>query len=161
MSARIPRITTTVKQAPREGATCQYYLSNQGDQKMAKEIYGCACCSPEFGKIFQGNQKVAELSAMEGVIFTPMTEQNAKPVGIDRRSFLKGVIATAGAACFHHGQAFAGQHSSRSADQQQKKAETTTVFTGASSSLPCRFSLRLAKAIPLRIAPTIRRTMAT
>ena len=31
---------------------------------MKKEIYGCACCTPEFGEIFKGNKKVSELSAM-------------------------------------------------------------------------------------------------
>jgi hypothetical protein len=32
---------------------------------MKKEIYGCACCTPEFGEIFKGNKNVGELSAMK------------------------------------------------------------------------------------------------
>ena len=98
MSARIPRITTTVKQAPREGATCQYYLSNQGDQKMAKEIYGCACCSPEFGKIFNGNKKVSELSSMNPSEISVNRDHLPWMGALDRRTFLKGSLVAAGTA---------------------------------------------------------------
>ena len=38
---------------------------NQNPHPKNKEVYGCACCSPEFGKIFRNNPFVAKMAAQE------------------------------------------------------------------------------------------------
>lgn len=59
---------------------------------MNKEVYGCACCSPEFGKIFNINKKAAELSAMKpSEIIMKMGEKRWLDK-LDRRTFLKGSL---------------------------------------------------------------------
>ena len=63
---------------------------------MKKEIYGCACCTPEFGEIFKGNRNVGELSAMKPAEVKVDRIQNIRVEKIDRRSFLKGSIVAAG-----------------------------------------------------------------
>jgi len=85
-----------------------------------KEIYGCACCSPEFGKIFNSNNRVTELSAMKP------SEVKAERIHyicenkINRRTFLKGSLAAASAAVILPGLAACTKTSK----------EATTVFTG-------------------------------
>lgn len=89
---------------------------------MIKEIYGCACCSPEFGKIFNGNQRVAQLSAMNP---SKVKVDRILPVcehKINRRIFLKGSLFAAGAAVLLPGLSAA----------TKTHKEATTVYVGGS-----------------------------
>jgi len=64
---------------------------------MKNKTYSCACCSPEFGKIFQGNQKVQELSQLEPeelALRDAFRSENTT----HRRDFIKGGLIAAGAA---------------------------------------------------------------
>lgn len=63
---------------------------------MKKEIYGCACCTPEFGEIFKGNKNVGELSAMQPSELKADRIQHICGDKIHRRTFLKGSIVAAG-----------------------------------------------------------------
>jgi predicted amidohydrolase YtcJ len=85
-----------------------------------KEIYGCACCSPEFGKLFKTNEKVTELSAMNPSEITANRGQNFWRSKLDRRNFLKGSLVAAGTAVLLPGLAACTKTSK----------EATTVFTG-------------------------------
>lgn len=104
---------------------------------MKKEVYGCACCTPDFGKIFNVNEKVAELSAMN-------SSENIMNSGIkswmdqlDRRTFLKGSLV-AGTVALLPG--FTGC--------SQKPEETTTIFTkGTILTVDSDFSQAEALAI--------------
>ena len=87
---------------------------------MKKEIYGCACCTPEFGVIFKGNKIVGELSAMKPSEVKEDRIQNIRVEKIDRRSFLKGSIVAAGSVALVPGLAACTNTSQ----------EETTVFTG-------------------------------
>ena len=62
---------------------------------MKKEIYGCACCSPEFGEIFRGNEKVSKLSIMSRSETAMGQSYGFIGKKLDRRTFLKqsGVAA--------------------------------------------------------------------
>jgi len=85
-----------------------------------KEIHGCACCSPEFGKIFNGNKRVADLSTMNpSEVFLERNHTFYKGK-LDRRTFLKGSLVAAGTAAFVPGLAGC----------TQANKEATTVFTG-------------------------------
>jgi len=92
---------------------------------MTKETYGCACCSPEFGKIFQGNQRVVALSTME-----PVAKQHLRDGNLDRRRFLKGALASAGFIGLLPGQLLAKEHAHPNANEPTDKEEVTTVFSG-------------------------------
>ena len=59
---------------------------------MKKEVYGCACCSPEFGKIFTGNKKVAELSTLNPSDIILNMGEKLWMDKLDRRTFLKGSL---------------------------------------------------------------------
>ncbi len=62
---------------------------------MKKHVYGCACCSPEFGKIFQGNRKVSIMSVTKP---SDIEAKGSHRVGTSsRRQFLKSGVALAGA----------------------------------------------------------------
>lgn len=85
---------------------------------MKKESYGCACCSPEFGRIFKNNRQVNALQsrAHEGAtdIASFLT-----PAMANRRVFIKGSMAMAGASVLLTGSGCTG-----------KSGAQTTVFTG-------------------------------
>jgi predicted amidohydrolase YtcJ len=87
---------------------------------MKKDIYGCACCTPEFGEIFKGNRNVGELSAMKPAEVKVDRIQNIRVEKIDRRSFLKGSIVAAGSVALVPGLAACTITSQ----------EETTVFSG-------------------------------
>jgi predicted amidohydrolase YtcJ len=104
-----------------------------------KEIYGCACCSPEFGKIFNGNQKVSELSAMHTSEIAVNRGQTPWMGKLDRRTFLKGSLFAAGTAVLLPGLTGC----------TQAKKEVTTVFTGGTVlTVDSKFSQ--AEAIAIR-----------
>ena len=87
---------------------------------MKKDTYGCACCSPEFGNIFQENKKVLELSALKPASVALDRSQGIYADKIHRRTFLKGSIVVTGTALLVPGLAACSTESS----------EETTVFTG-------------------------------
>lgn len=59
-----------------------------------RHVYGCACCSPEFGKIFQGNRKVSIMSATKPSDVE--TNESLQVCASNRRQFLKSGVALAG-----------------------------------------------------------------
>ncbi len=62
---------------------------------MKREIYGCTCCSAEFGKLFRGNRVVAGLSAGSSAPEIVGADW-LHPFGdLSRRNFLKGSAAVA------------------------------------------------------------------
>ena len=65
---------------------------------MKKQIYGCACCSPEFGIIFNANKTVARLSSMNPSEVAADRNQDPVVKKLDRRTFIKGSLAAAGTA---------------------------------------------------------------
>ena len=105
---------------------------------MKKEIYGCACCSPEFGKIFNGNKKVIELSAMNPSEIAVKRGQTPWMGVLDRRTFLKGSLVAAGTSVLVTGlPGFA-----------RANKEVTTVFTGGTVlTVDSKFSQTEAIAI--------------
>ena len=106
---------------------------------MKKEIYGCACCTPEFGEIFKGNKKVSELSAMNPSEIAVNGGQNSWIGKLDRRTFLKGSLVAAGSAVLLPGLTGC----------TQVKKEVTTVFTGGTIlTVDSKFSQ--AEAIVIR-----------
>ena len=54
-----------------------------------KDVYGSACCSLEFGKIFQGNPKVVELAAHAPPL---VATQEIDTNDMDRRTFIKVAV---------------------------------------------------------------------
>lgn len=97
---------------------------------MNKQIYGCACCSPEFGKIFQTNHKVVELSAL-----APPSSRSASPEHIDagdfaRRDFLKGALAAAGFIGLMPSQTLATAGVEEDSAQKAGAADRVTAFYG-------------------------------
>ena len=106
---------------------------------MRKEIYGCACCSPEFGKIFNGNRKVSELSAMNPCEISVNQDHPVWMGLLDRRTFLKGSLVVAGTAVLLPGVTAC----------TQINKEVTTVFTGGTVlTVDSKFSQ--AEAIAIR-----------
>jgi predicted amidohydrolase YtcJ len=111
---------------------------------MKKEIYGCACCTPEFGKIFEGNNKVAQLSALE-LSTLKYSEagmdqsQNMNVQKVDRRTFLKGSAVAVGSAVLLPGLAACTDSST----------ETTTVFSGG-TILTVDSTFSQAEAVAIR-----------
>jgi predicted amidohydrolase YtcJ len=105
---------------------------------MKKEIYGCACCTPEFGEIFKGNKNVGELSAMKHFKVKEDRIQNIRLDKIDRRTFLKGSIVAAGSVALIPGLSACTKTSE----------ELTIVFTGGTIlTVDSKFSLAEAFAI--------------
>ena len=90
------------------------------EEVVKKEIYGCACCNPEFGKIFNGNKTVADLSTMNPSEVLLERNHTFRESKLDRRTFLKGSLVAAGTAALVPGLAGCTQASK----------EATTVFTG-------------------------------
>jgi predicted amidohydrolase YtcJ len=114
-------------------------LSKKEEKTMKKEIYGCACCSPEFGKIFNGNRKVSELSAMNPSEISVNRDQTPWMGVLDRRTFLKGSLVAAGTAVLVTGlPGFA-----------RANKEVTTVFTGG-TVLTVDSNFSQAEAIAIR-----------
>ena len=104
---------------------------------MKKEIYGCACCSPEFGKIFNDNEIVARLSSMNPSEMAAGRNQNPVLKKFDRRTFIKGSLAAAGTA---------GLLPALSSCSQPR--EVATVFTGGTIlTVDSKFSKAEALAI--------------
>jgi len=104
-----------------------------------KEICGCACCSPEFGTIFNGNRKVSELSAMNPSEISVNRDQPPWMGVLDRRSFIKGSLVAAGTTVLLHGPT----------GYTQTNEEITTVFTGGTVlTVDSKFSQ--AEAIAIR-----------
>ncbi|QOL24598.1 amidohydrolase [Thalassotalea sp. LPB0316] len=64
---------------------------------MKKEIYRCACCSPDFGALFKTNNIVSKLSVAS--LSKVAATQTSQYKTIDRRTFLKGSMV-AGTALF-------------------------------------------------------------
>lgn len=87
---------------------------------MKREIYGCACCCPEFGKIFKDNRNVVELSSMSPSEVLMSRVKNSWPTKFDRRDFLKSSLVSAGTAMLLPSLAACTQTSK----------DATTVFTG-------------------------------
>jgi len=87
---------------------------------MKKEIYGCACCTPEFGEIFKGNKNVGELSAMKPSDVKVDRIQHICDCKINRRTFLKGSLVAAGSAVLLPGLATC----------RKVSEAVTTVFSG-------------------------------
>jgi len=85
---------------------------------MKKEIYGCACCSPEFGNIFNGNKIVTKLSAMNPSDVARYRNQPFWQDKLGRRTFLKGSLIAAGTTALLPGLSLA------------QYSEPATVFTG-------------------------------
>jgi hypothetical protein len=83
---------------------------------LKKDIYGCSCCSPEFGKFFRTNHKVAALRAQPPFSPFPVDARSYTSGDVDRRGFLKGVLAAG----------VAGVWPARA----QAQDERATVFTG-------------------------------
>ena len=105
---------------------------------MIKDTYGCACCSPEFGKIFQENKKVKKLSALMPTKVDLDQTQSLQGNKIHRRNFLKGSIVVTGTTVLFPGLVGCSAEST----------EETTVFTGANIlTVDDRFSLAEALAI--------------
>jgi predicted amidohydrolase YtcJ len=84
-----------------------------------KEIYGCACCSPEFGKMFTCNKKVSELTAMTAA-GDPLMQSQPWLGALDRRTFIKGGLVAIGSVVLLTGMTGCAQ----------KNKEVATVFTG-------------------------------
>ncbi|MHA1164837.1 MAG: amidohydrolase [Alphaproteobacteria bacterium] len=84
---------------------------------MKKQIQGCPCCGIEFGKLFRGNHKVAELATQNPSTIFLGNGWSYKLADMDRRGFLKGGLAAAGVA---------GVWPTGARAQE----ENTTVFTG-------------------------------
>ena len=84
---------------------------------MKKHMYGCACCSADFGQLFRSNATVSELKekSAEGNGWSCNWGLNLSSLG--RRDFLKGGAATAGLAAMLPTDAKA-------------QSDTTIVFTG-------------------------------
>jgi hypothetical protein len=55
------------------------------------DIFGCACCSGEFGRIFRSNRAVQDMASSD-----PSTALPIIPGILTRRDVLKGGIATLG-----------------------------------------------------------------
>lgn len=92
-----------------------------------KHVYGCACCSPEFGKLFQSNRQVVELSTHE----TPSVATEAVDTGdVDRRGFLKGALTAAGVIGLMPGQVFAKAGVAADTKPGAGAPDRVTVFHG-------------------------------
>ena len=103
---------------------------------MKKEIYGCSCCSPEFGTLFRSNHKVAALSAQNPSSLFSGDAWSYRSGDVDRRSFLKNVLASAGVASLWPARA-------------QAQGERVTVFTGG-TVLTVDANFSEAQAIAIR-----------
>ncbi|WP_430815276.1 amidohydrolase [Carboxylicivirga sp. RSCT41] len=65
---------------------------------MKKDIYGCACCSPQFGEIFKENKSVGELASIDPATLKTdqlLDESNSM---IPRRTFIRNSAIAAGSA---------------------------------------------------------------
>jgi predicted amidohydrolase YtcJ len=63
---------------------------------LKKHVYGCACCSPEFGKIFQGNQNISNMSATKPSDVVADANGSLRVGTSNRRQFLKSGVALVG-----------------------------------------------------------------
>ena len=105
---------------------------------MKKEIYGCACCSTEFGKIFTGNKRVTELSSLNPSEVAMDRTRNFCEGKINRRTFLKGSLVAVGTAALLPGLPGCTKASK----------EATTVFKGGTIlTVDSKFSQAEAFAI--------------
>ena len=105
---------------------------------MKKEIYGCACCSTEFGKIFTGNKRVTELSSLNPSEVAMDRTRNFCEGKINRRTFLKGSLVVVGTAALLPGLPGCTKASK----------EATTVFKGGTIlTVDSKFSQAEALAI--------------
>ena len=116
---------------------------------MADEIYGCACCSADFGEIFRGNEKVVALSRMEPEAFLPGSGNAVFTNGMDRRDFLKGALATAGFVGLAPGELLANSNQAPEASQHTVSEEVATVFSGG-TILTVDKAFSQAEAIAIR-----------
>jgi predicted amidohydrolase YtcJ len=103
-----------------------------------KEIYGCACCSLEFGKMFTGNKKVSELTAMTAA-GDPLMQSQPWLGALDRRTFIKGGLVAIGSVVLLTGMTGCAQ----------KNKEVATVFTGG-TVLTVDSAFSQAEAIAIR-----------
>lgn len=94
---------------------------------MKKETYGCACCSPEFAKLFQSNQRIVALSTQEP---THIAAEKSIAGNVDRRGFIKGAVAAAGFLGLMPGQVFAEASAVADSGQDADAADQVTVFFG-------------------------------
>ena len=54
-----------------------------------KNVYGCACCSPEFGKLFRSNRQVVELADHVPPL---VATQEIDTDDVYRRAFIKVAV---------------------------------------------------------------------
>ena len=94
---------------------------------MAKDVYGCACCNPDFGKIFRSNKKVSQLAASDWTLVTAPANRSH---GIDRRGFIAGALATSGFFGLLPAGALATGQASSTANTQAEAEASTILFTG-------------------------------
>lgn len=103
---------------------------------MEKNVYGCACCSPDMGKLFQGNRAVAALSAQPAAALIAGSGWLSGGPAVRRRDFVRGAAAAAGLAGLAPGALGAEE-------------APTTVFTGA-TVLTVDKSFAEAEALAIR-----------
>jgi predicted amidohydrolase YtcJ len=84
---------------------------------MTKHVYGCACCSADFGKLFRSNSAVSDLREKAAKNDGWSCNWGFDLGGLGRRDFLKGGTAAAGLA------AMVPVHA-------RAQTDTTIVFTG-------------------------------
>ncbi len=105
---------------------------------MKKEIYGCSCCTPGFGKIFSSNQKVVELSSLQPKDIAVTVKKKNEALIYNRRDFLKTTVATSvgvlgllsGCDINNQQPANNSANSSTAAKAANTNADTITVFKG-------------------------------
>lgn len=84
---------------------------------MTKHVYGCACCSADFGKLFRSNVAVGDLREKAASGDGWSCNRGFDLGSLGRRDFLKGGTAAAGLAAIVPAQV-------------QAQSNTTIVFTG-------------------------------
>lgn len=116
---------------------------------MKKDSHGCCCCSADFGKIFQGNHKVTELSTTKQIPVASAAKENTSAGDIERRDFLKDVIAAAGLVFLLPANLRANTHTQADTDGLAGPDRRVTVFTGG-TVLTVDKAFSQAEAIAIR-----------
>ena len=96
---------------------------------MKKEIYGCSCCTPSFGKIFNSNKKVVELSSLQPKDVALSVNSHGNQHTINRRDFLKSSMATVGFIGLMSGCSIAG-NDVEERNLLSSEKDITTIFKG-------------------------------
>lgn len=106
---------------------------------MKKHLYGCACCSPDFGKIFKTNKSVIELASTDLRSLKLDGIQNFTNNKLHRRNFIKSAAVAAGSAVLLPGVVSCAQ----------TNAEPITVFIGG-TILPVDSKFSQVEALAIR-----------